>query len=60
MVNPGPTFILPKNPSKKDGRKRNAFGVCVGFGKAFSAYYRKLDKEKARNDKNLKSCKGSR
>lgn len=40
-------FLLPPQPDPKDGRKRNAFGYLIGFGKAASAYYRKLDKKAA-------------
>jgi hypothetical protein len=45
--NPGPTFIIPA-PRPGDTRERNAFGVLVGFGKAYAAHYAALDKSQGK------------
>lgn len=44
-------FLLPPQPKSNDKRPRNAFGYLIGFGKAASAYYRRLDKKAAKKAK---------
>lgn len=43
MTYPGtprnPAFLLPRNPEPGDDRPRNAFGILIGFGEAYSKYY---------------------
>ena len=41
-------FLLPPQPDPQDRRPRNAFGFLIRFGKAASAYYKKLDKKSAK------------
>ena len=42
---PNGPFYLGPTPQPKDRRKYNAFGIRIGFGKAYRAYYRKLDRQ---------------
>lgn len=37
-------FLLGPTPPKSDKRKRNAFGILLGFGKAMAAYYRRKER----------------
>lgn len=41
---PNGPFYLLQTPKPKDRHKYNAFGILIGFGKAYSAFYHKLDK----------------
>lgn len=43
---PNGPFYLPSTPKPKDRHKYNAFGFHKGFGKAFSAFYRRRDKHR--------------
>lgn len=46
---PNGPFYLGPAPKPKDRRKYNAFGILLGFGKAYAAYYRKRDNRSPRN-----------
>lgn len=36
-------FLLGSNPKPNDKRPRNAFGILIGFGQAYSEYWAKKD-----------------
>jgi len=40
-----PLEIYVAEPKPNDNRPRNGFGILKGFGQAYSAYYKKQDKE---------------
>ena len=45
---PNGPFYLPPTPKASDRRKYNGFGILIGFGKAYRAYYRKREKRRQR------------
>ena len=45
---PNGPFYLGPTPKPKDRHKYNAFGIRIGFGRAYSAYYRKHEKDRLR------------